>query len=457
MGKLRLRHQKNNSKGEICMSIMAQLNLNYNSKVKINFEGGDLSADGGMHAISEFIHTLSFDKLLENEFFLPDDIKKRIHTFPQLCLQLILQTIAGYHHQDHANDLRADPLFPILLDKKTIASQPTLSRFITSLTSENTKQLEGIHEELLERLYELSPPEHFLIDLDSSHFSTYGKQYGAAYNAHYQKEGFHPNFAFDGLTGALLKAELRSGNVYTSRQVVRFIGPLLKKYKKEYPGVLRTIRADSGFALPELFELCEELETLFCIRLKSNKSLQKKGHELAAPIFKEEFIQEECTLYKEFSYQANSWKKARRVVVKVVKPKGEMVPTLSFFVTNMTLSPKMIFKFYANRGTMENFIKEIKNGFRMDLASHSDFITNVNKMQIIGLAYNIVNGFKRIVLPEKIQKIQIETIRKKILKVPTKKVKHAGKTLFKFYSAYPYKELFAEIIINIQSLKPLRL
>jgi len=93
----------------------------------------------------------------------------------------------------------------------------------------------------------------------------------------------------------------------------------------------------------------------------------------------------------------------------------------------------------------------------MDLTSHNDFITNINKMQIIGLAYSIVNGFKRLVLPEKLQKIQIETIRKKILKIPTKKVKYAGKTLFKFYSAYPYKELFAEIITNIQLLKPLRL
>jgi hypothetical protein len=31
---------------------------------------------------------------------------------------------------------------------------------------------------------------------------------------------------FDGVTGDLIKAELRAGNVYTSRRAVRFIGPV---------------------------------------------------------------------------------------------------------------------------------------------------------------------------------------------------------------------------------------
>lgn len=33
---------------------------------------------------------------------------------------------------------------------------------------------------------------------------------------------------FDGLTGDLIKAELRSGNVYTSNNVVNFMQPVLE-------------------------------------------------------------------------------------------------------------------------------------------------------------------------------------------------------------------------------------
>lgn len=85
----------------------------------------------------------------------------------------------------------------------------------------------------------------------------------------------------DGLTGDLIKAELRSENVYTSRQVVRFIGQILKKYLENYPKLTICIRADSGFAIPELYKIAEELETLYAIRLKVNSTLYKLASDIA--------------------------------------------------------------------------------------------------------------------------------------------------------------------------------
>ncbi|ARF14667.1 hypothetical protein SporoS204_11240 [Sporosarcina ureae] len=64
------------------------------------------------------------------------------------------------------------------------------------------------------------------MDLDSSHADTYTQQEKAAYNARYQTIELHPLVAFDRLTGDLLKAKLRLGNVYTSNGVVDFIRPV---------------------------------------------------------------------------------------------------------------------------------------------------------------------------------------------------------------------------------------
>lgn len=61
-----------------------------------------------------------------------------------------------------------------------------------------------------------------IIDLDSTHSDTFGNQEGTNYNAHYQTNGSPPLVAFDGLKGNFLKAELRSGNVYTSNSVKSF-------------------------------------------------------------------------------------------------------------------------------------------------------------------------------------------------------------------------------------------
>jgi len=65
--------------------------------------------------------------------------------------------------------------------------------------------------------------------------------------------GYHPLLMFDGVTGELIKAELRAGNVYTSRRAVRFIGPVFKEYRKKFKEIQLHLRADSGFATPGIY------------------------------------------------------------------------------------------------------------------------------------------------------------------------------------------------------------
>lgn len=99
-----------------------------------------------------------------------------------------------------------------MLDKPSLASQPTLSRFTHRLTKETSKQFELINQKLLSQFYQFEAPNHFIFDVDSTHFQTYGHQYGNAFNSHYQAQGFHPLMVFDGMTGDCLKVELRAGN-----------------------------------------------------------------------------------------------------------------------------------------------------------------------------------------------------------------------------------------------------
>ena len=99
-----------------------------------------------------------------------------------------------------------------MLAKPSLASQPTLSRFAHRLTKETSKQFELINQKLLSQFYQVEAPYHFIFDVDSTHFQTYGHQYGNAFNAHYQAQGFHPLMVFDGMTGDCLKVELRAGN-----------------------------------------------------------------------------------------------------------------------------------------------------------------------------------------------------------------------------------------------------
>jgi len=109
-----------------------------------------------------------------------------------------------------------------------------------------------------------------IIDLDSTHSDTFGNQEGTNYNAHYQTNGYHPLVAFDGLTGDFLKAELRSGNVYTSNGVRDFLRPLLNHYSQQLPCTTILVRGDSGFAT--LID-APKLKLLLIDLLKINKKI----------------------------------------------------------------------------------------------------------------------------------------------------------------------------------------
>jgi hypothetical protein len=189
-----------------------------------------------------------------------------------------------------------------------LPSQPTISRYNSRVSVGTLKSWEIINQLLQDNVYAIRPIEHILFDIDSTNFQTYGDQYGSDYNSHYASNGYHPLLMFDGLTGDLIKPELRSGNVYTSRQVVKFIGPVLKRYIDKYSSVTRIIRGDSSLAVPELYELAEQLDTLYAIRLKVNTTLYKLSSEFAEKMDKLRKFDAVSShvIYGEFKYKASS-------------------------------------------------------------------------------------------------------------------------------------------------------
>ena len=77
---------------------------------------------------------------------------------------------------------------------------------------------------------------------------TYGHQEEVGFNFHYKSRGYHPLVCYDGMTGDLLKIELRNGTDYSSTGVTEFLQPLLDEFLTDYPNLPLLLRGDSGFA-----------------------------------------------------------------------------------------------------------------------------------------------------------------------------------------------------------------
>lgn len=433
------------------MDILNTLHLESNKQIRINFDGGDLSSDAGLLLIKEFAAKIGFSKLIKNKFK-TNDKSVRFHKDNENLMQMIYQIIAAYFEDDCADELTHDPVFQAILDKNALASQPTLSRFFNRMDEDTLRQFDDIDQRLRDIVYSIKHPEHILLDLDSTLLGTYGHQEGEGFNFHYQAHGYHPLLCYDGLTGDLLKAELRNGNLHCSNDAEKFIEPLLKEYMDR--GMKTYLRGDSGFSSPKLYKTCECNGCSYAIRLKQNNSLIALAADKDEDLYKStkgDQISYAVT-YGEFMYQAGSWDYPRRVVFKIEKPYGQMIHMYTFIVTNMDMEPYQIIQFYCGRGKMENFIKEGKNGFDFASVSSRSKVVNANRMRIHMLAYNLFNWFRRMVLPANMRKQQINTIRLKLMKIAAKAVHSARYITFKLCSSCPYKKEFYKTLENIQHL-----
>ena len=382
------------------MSIVNTLSLESNRQIKINFDGGDLSSDAGLLLIKEFVSKLRIDNLLGKVFKTNDSALFRYHTDQKNLLQMIYMIIAGYFEDDTSDELTNDPVFKSVLEKDTLASQPTVSRFFNRMDEDTLNQLLMIGRILRKRVYRIQMPQAVILDLDSTLLDAYGKQEGRAFNFHYQSNGYHPLVCYNGMTGDLVKIQLRDETEYSSTGVVDFLQPILDEYLNDYPAIRILLRGDSGFATPDLYKQCEENGTSYVIRLKENGILRKKASYLVDEL--DEITKNNkvdyAVAYGEFMYRASSWPYERRVVCKVEKPENQMVYMYTFVVANMDSSPEYLIKFYCKRGLMENFIKESKSGFDFASVSSHTRMVNANRLQVHALAYNIFNWFRRLVL-----------------------------------------------------------
>ena len=436
------------------MATLPQITLDFNRKIKLSNDGGELSSDTGEMIFREFDEKIGFSATLAEYLQLIDERRYYVHANEDLLRQKIYQIIAGYAEDDAADALVHDPVFTHMLGKDALASQPSLSRFLDRFDSDSITSLLQANQVLLDKMHTYRESDAIIFDLDSTHADTYGKQEQSAYNAHYGTVGFHPMVAFEGVESDFLKSELRPGNVYTSNGVVDFVRPLIEHYNKKFPWITPFLRADSGFAVPELYDLCEKESVSYVIRLKSNAKLQRLADELHPASASKDMSESEYHV-EESEYQAQSWKKARKIIIKSVRPAGEMFFTHSFFVTNLTdvFSPQVIVQSYQRRGTMENYIKEAKNGFGLDRMSSHSFQANEARMMLSLLAYNLTNWLRTLCFPEGQKQMQIQTIRTRIIKVASKLVKSGRSFYFKLASSFVYASFFWKVLRRVQHLQ----
>ncbi len=392
------------------------------SALTVAFDGGRLTSDGGLVWLAQ----------ADDHLGLSAAFSRRIrewrrgpvhHPLRLLVRQRILQIACGYEDQNDADTLRHDPLLKLVCGRlpehgADLASQPTLSRLENAVDRRACYRLaQTLVDVYLQERERAGVPDHVLLDLDGTDDPTHGEQEGSSYHGSYRQHMYHPLLIFDGHTNHLITAVLRHGTVHASHGVVAILRRLVTAMRRRWPAVRIELRADSGFAIPTLYDYCEREHLDYTIGLAPNSRLQA----LAAPLVEQAKQQHTATgakarLAGEGQYAAGSWAHERRVVYKAEElEKGS---NLRFVVTSRTdLEPLALYNWYVRRGEPELWIKDLKDACFADRLSCHRFWANQFRLLLHAAAYWLLDTLRRSLMAAGTARMQLDTLRIRVIKI----------------------------------------
>jgi hypothetical protein len=246
-----------------------------------------------------------------------------------------------------------------------------------------------------------------------------------------------------------LAATLRPGNVHSADGWDEVLLPAIDRYQARKQTVV--VRADAAFALPALYETLEGRDVAYAIRLPTNQVLERtiedlltrpRGRPSYAPLVR----------YRSFQYQAASWDRPRRVIAKIEHHLGELFPRVGFIVTTMTGTNRAVVRFYNQRGTAEQWIKEGKAATHWTRLSCHRFRANEVRLLLGVIAYNLGNLLRRLVLPLAIQSWSLTSLQQRLFKTGGRLIRHARYFVLQLAESYLTSTLFRQIIGRIERL-----
>jgi len=391
-------------------------------KLRLIFGSTSLTHYGGVYLLHRFFSRLRLKKLLTQQVRLIQ--RNNRYSVGEMLLALLYPMILGLERIETTQLLRQNGVFQYLTGLPSYPDATTLRRFLLRVAPVALPRLRALHDKLLHRMT-ITPhhPTRLIFDVDSTVLVVYGQQEQARRGYNPIKRGrpsYHPLLCFKGQSKDFWHGELRPGDAHTASGTLKLLTACLAKIPSGVRSVI--VRADKGFYDHALVAWLEAHRVGFVIVARLTAPIKRKLAHLRY------LSPSRAVEVAEFRYQPTRWPHAYRFVVIRRPQPEEPTEQLTLFklgryhyqvlVTNLSLQPLNLWRFYNDRAGIELLIKQLKGDYALGSIPTRHFFANETYFHLLLLAYNLVNWFKRLCLPEELQNATLQTLRHRILLMP---------------------------------------
>jgi hypothetical protein len=391
-------------------------------KLTVSFNTKSLTHYGGVYLLHRFLTRIGFKNAVASEVRLTQ--RNNRYSVGELVLAVLYPMMLGLERLETTRLLRENGVFQYLTGLPTYPDPTTLRRFLLRAAPTALPALRRMHDRLLQRMTRHGQvPGRLIFDLDSTVLVVYGQQENARIGYSPKRHGarsYHPLLCFEGHSRDFWHGELRPGDVHTARGVLE----LLTACRAKIPaGVRRVIvRADKGFFDRKLMEWIDAQRWGFVIVARLTRPIKRRLGQLryqrvSRGVEAAEFHHRPAR--RPWAY--------RFVVIRRPQPE-EPTAQLTLFkvgryyyqvlVSNLRLPPLQLWRLYNDRAGIELLIRQLKGDYALGSIPTRHFFANESYFHLLLLAYNIINWFKRLCLPEELHTATLQTLRHRILLMP---------------------------------------
>jgi len=353
----------------------------------------NFSTDGGLLVFRQWDEhqqlTRGFAEQLDDGRRDPD------HLMLEMVRSRVFGILAGYEDQNDHDALRSDAVFKLLADRlpedDDLASQPTLSRFENSVTPRSLLRLEDWFIERFVNSFD-EPPHEVTLDIDVFDDPTHGAQQLTLFHGYYKQYQYLVRPITCAENDAVVLPVLLYGTADVALGLGEDVERIVRALREKFPHVLIRIRADSGYAKPWFYRLCERLDLEYSIGIGMNSVLKRNSEELLQKAVEQcETTGQPQRLFTGFDYQAGTWEQPRWVVVKCeANAQGTNRRAVVTNRPGARTLPQGAYDEYTERGESENRNKELKCELCADRLSDHRYMANCFRMFLHCLANNML-------------------------------------------------------------------